>query len=251
MGRGGGKDDGKGREGEKNRGKGMCMGAYDLITDARERAEDMGCEGKRYIEGQCFCTAHWARVGEYDNGCQNYWQGRGIPLMINMRKKVRGGGGRESEVEGSKSLRVRDGMRVRREVIGCPRRFGNKGGVGRGEEMESTSKVTEGSIGINGEGEKEDLRGVEESNNRFVEAFLTSTFIMCFKDMSCSFFNGKWSGFLRWSKDTVWMLIAVHVKGGLWRGSEGDDMNYSMLEVVNHDITKLWEMYYCWTDLIG
>jgi hypothetical protein len=100
-------------------------------------------------------------------------------------------------VEGLKGLRVRDRMRVRGEVTGCPRRFGSKRDVGIEEEKNFLSKVTEGSIGINGEGEKEDLRGVEESNNRFVEAFLTSTFIMCFKDMSCSFFNGKWSGFLR------------------------------------------------------
>jgi hypothetical protein len=84
-------------------------------------------------------------------------------------------------------------MGVIGEVIGCPRRFGSKGGVGRGEEEEFTNKVAKGSVRINGEGEKEDFRGIEESNNRFMTEFLTSTFIMCFGDMSCSFFKGKWS----------------------------------------------------------
>jgi hypothetical protein len=52
-------------------------------------------------------------------------------------------------------------MRVGEEVIGYPMGFGGSGNVGRGgEEEEFMSKVTEGSIWINGEGEKEEFRGV-------------------------------------------------------------------------------------------
>jgi hypothetical protein len=92
---------GTGREGEMKRGKSMGMGAYDVVSDAGERTGDMGCESKRDVEGE---------------------------------------GRREREVEGSKGLRVRDGMRVRGEVMGCPRRFGSKGGVGRGKKRNSRAK---------------------------------------------------------------------------------------------------------------
>jgi hypothetical protein len=76
---------------------------------------------------------------------------------------MKGGGRRESKVEGLKGLRVRNGMEVIGEVIACPRRFGSKGDIGGGEEEEFASKVAEGSVRINGEGEKEDFGGVEES----------------------------------------------------------------------------------------
>jgi hypothetical protein len=34
------------------RGKSRCTGAYDVVSDAGERAGDMGCESKRDIEGE-------------------------------------------------------------------------------------------------------------------------------------------------------------------------------------------------------
>jgi hypothetical protein len=93
--------------------------------------------------------------------------------MINMRKEVRGGRGRHGKLEGVKCLKVGDGMRVRGEVIGCPRGFGGWEDVGRGEEEEFTGEGAQGStIWTDGEGDKEDFRGVKESNNRFVADFL-------------------------------------------------------------------------------
>jgi hypothetical protein len=84
-----------------------------------------------------------------------------MPFMIDTREEVRGGRGRESEMERMKSLRVGDGMRVVGEVIGGPRRF-----WGWGCWMKW--KRAKGSVWIDGEGEKEDFRLVQESNNRFV-----------------------------------------------------------------------------------
>jgi hypothetical protein len=43
----------KGGRGEVKRRKSMYTGAYDVVSDARERVGDMGCEGKRDIEGEC------------------------------------------------------------------------------------------------------------------------------------------------------------------------------------------------------
>jgi hypothetical protein len=44
---------GKRREGEMKRRKNMCTGAYDVASDARERAVDIGYECKRDVEGEC------------------------------------------------------------------------------------------------------------------------------------------------------------------------------------------------------
>jgi hypothetical protein len=55
------------------------------------------------------------------------------------------------------------------------------------------STVAKSSIGVNGKGDEENFRGVEESNDGFMAEFLLCTFIMHFSTMSCCFFRGKWS----------------------------------------------------------
>jgi hypothetical protein len=62
------------------------------------------------------------------------------------------------------------------------------------EKNEFMSKVAKGSIlGVDGKGDEEDFRGVEESNDGFMTDFFSCTFIMCFSNMSCCFFRGKQS----------------------------------------------------------
>jgi hypothetical protein len=55
------------------------------------------------------------------------------------------------------------------------------------------SKVAKSSIGVNGKGDEEIFRGVEESDDGFMAEFLSCTFIMRFSNMSCCFSRGKWS----------------------------------------------------------
>jgi hypothetical protein len=62
-----------------------------------------------------------------------------------------------------------------------------------GEKKEFMSKVAKSCIGVDGKGDEEDFRGVEESNDGFVAEFVLCTFIIHFSNMSCCFFMGKQS----------------------------------------------------------
>jgi hypothetical protein len=137
----------------------------------------MGGEGKRDVERECLCGPLRGEASVI-RGAKTISGVGGMPSVVNVREEVRRGGGREGGEEGEKTLRVGDGMRIGGEAIGCPGGFGGRGDVGGGEEEEFTGEIAKGSIGIDGEGDKEDFRGVKESNNRFVTEFFTSTFIM-------------------------------------------------------------------------
>jgi hypothetical protein len=106
------------------RGEGMGTGTEDVVVNVGERARDMGGEGKGDIEGKGL-DGPLRGEASMVRSTKGVYGMRGMPFLINMRKKVRGGFRREGKVKGFPGLRVRDGMGVIRKVIGGPGRFGS------------------------------------------------------------------------------------------------------------------------------